>query len=333
MTSVSAADGPPSYSRRRFLRQFAGAGALAATGLDAFAAQRPPLSPPTMAGAFRFAFVTDLHLMKEAYYRSEAGIAQCLDAVEKLTPRPEFILAGGDLVNRARDMTIREAEQKLDRFLSIWKNHTSLSARWTFGNHDLVGTSNPAVSSSDRYYAKGLFRERFQLPHLFYSFNWKGWHFIVLDDIALQPDRTYIGQLFDDELAFIKADLDAHRAMPAIICTHIPTMSAMPLGLLYLAHIAATFQIPSDKDLICTNAGLLFDNFPGHNVRAVLSGHLHHLEKINFNGVHFITCGAVCGNYWKGPFLGYPEGFGVVDLGADGSVAFDYRTYGWKAVS
>jgi hypothetical protein len=26
-----------------------------------------------------------------------------------------------------------------------------------------------------------------------------------------------------------------------------------------------------------------------------------------------------------------PEGFGIVDLGADGSFQFDYRPYGWVA--
>jgi hypothetical protein len=89
--------GPASYSRRRFLCQLAGTGALAATGLEALLAQTPPLSPPTTASAFRFAFVTDPHLMKDPSLRSEAGIALCLDAVEKLNPRPEFILVGGDL--------------------------------------------------------------------------------------------------------------------------------------------------------------------------------------------------------------------------------------------
>jgi predicted MPP superfamily phosphohydrolase len=311
------------------LRQLAGAGAIVATGLNGLLAQTPP---PAKASAFRFAFLTDLHLMKEAAYRSEAGIALCLDEVEKLSPRPEFILVGGDLVNRAREMTIHEAEQKYDQFLSIWNSHTSLPARWTFGNHDLVGTSNPSVSPADPHYAKGLFKERFQLPHLFYSFDWKGWHFVVLDDIALRPDHSYIGRLFEDEIAFLKADLDTHRAMPTIVCTHIPTMSDLPLGL-YLAHAAANHQYPTPANLVCTNADRLFDDFPGHNIRAVLSGHLHHLEKFEAKGVRFVTSGAVCGNYWKGSVLGCPEGFGVVDLGADGSVAFDYRTYGWKAVS
>ena len=49
------------------------------------------------------------------------------------------------------------------------------------------------------------------------------------------------------------------------------------------------------------------------------------------NGIQFINSGAVCGTYWKGPLYGCPEGFGVVDLGKDGSVAFEYRDYGWKA--
>ncbi len=318
------------YTRRRFLRQIAGTGVLAATGLDALLAQTPPSPAPAGASAFRFAFLTDLHLMKETKYRSEEGIALCLDTVAKLDPAPEFILVGGDLVNRARDLTVAEAEQKLDQFLSIWHRHTSLPARWTFGNHDLVGTSNPAVSPADPHYAKGLFKERLQLPQLFYSFDWKGWHFVVLDDIALQPDHSYIGKLFDDELAFLKADLDAHRAMPTIICTHIPTMSTMALGLA-LAHATAGHP-PSQDNLVCTNANLLFDDFAGHNVRAVLSGHLHHLERMESSGVQFITSGAVCGSYWRGPMMDCPEGFGVVDLGADGSVKFDYRTYGWKAV-
>ena len=71
--------------------------------------------------------------------------------------------------------------------------------------------------------------------------------------------------------------------------------------------------------------------FPGHNIRAVLAGHLHRYEVNTLSGVPFYNSGAVCGNYWKGPMLGCPEGYGVVDVGADGSVKFDYRAYGWKA--
>ena len=287
---------PPSspYSRRQFLRQLLGAGALAATGFDSLLAQNA-IAPVVAAKSFRFAFLTDLHLMKDGGLRSAEGITACLAAVEKLGPRPEFILVGGDLVNLARDLTIAEAERRYDLFLKIWKDHTALPARWTFGNHDLAGTGNPDVSPKEKFYGKALFEDRLNLPQLFYSFDVNGWHFIVLDDIAPQPDRSYIGKLFDDELGFLKADLDTHRNMPTIICTHIPIISAAPTGLL-LAHASEPqYHIP--KNLVCTNADRLIQDLPRHNVRAVLAGHLHHFEKIEMNGVQFINSGAVCGSY------------------------------------
>jgi len=298
-------------------------------GLDPLFAQNA--APPTSrATSFRFAFLTDLHLLQDGALRSVEGIAACLAAVGKLDPRPEFILCGGDLVHSTRDLTLTAAESALDFFLQIWNDHTDLPTHWTFGNHDLAGTSNPQASPGDRDYGKGLFQNRLQLPRLFYSFDCMGWHFVVLDDIALQPDHLYFGKLFDDELAFLKADLDAHRTTPTIVCSHVPIASNLPLGLLF-AHRLANDHQPVPKTLVCTNGGAVIEDAAGHNIRAILSGHLHYYETLDQNGVRIINSGAVCGNYWMGPNHGCPEGFGVVDLGADGSVAFDYRGYGWKA--
>jgi hypothetical protein len=168
------------------------------------------------------------------------------------------------------------------------------------------------------------------MPRLFYSFDRKGWRFVVLDDIAILPGHGYYGELFENELAFLKADLNAHRSQPTIVCTHIPIASNLPLGLL-MAHGMTGDHKAAPKNLVCTNGSALLDDIPGHNIRAVLAGHLHFKEEITRKGLRLINSGAVCGNYWKGPMYGCPEGFGVVDLGADGSVKFDYRTYGWKA--
>ncbi len=316
------------HSRRDFLRQVLGAGAVTIAGFDSLLAQS---SAPSSASSFRFAFVTDLHLLQAGALRSVEGITACLAAVEKLDPKPDFILVGGDLVHSSRDLTIPGAETALDFFLQLWKDNTSLPTHWVFGNHDLAGTSNPYVSTADPDYGKGLFQHRLGLPRLFNSFDCKGWHFVILDDIALQSGGTgYYGKLFDDELAFLKADLDAHRAMPTIVTTHIPIASNLPLGLL-LSHGMPGDHNPQPKNLICTNGNALLEDIPGHNIRAILAGHLHFHEQIDRNGIQLINSGAVCGNYWRGPMYGCPEGFGVVDLGADGSVKFDYRTYGWKA--
>jgi Icc protein len=316
----------PFYSRRDFLRQLIGAGILTAGGFDALAQNTSGPAP----SAFRFAFLTDLHLMADGGLRSADGIAACLQVVEALNPRPEFILVGGDLVNRARDLTIAEAEKRYTLFQKIWSDHTALPAHWTFGNHDLVGTSNPAVSTTDRYYAKGLFKDRFHLKNLFYSFDYKGWHFVVLDDIDPLPNQTYIGELFDDELRYLRADLDAHRGTPTIVCTHIPIVSNLALALYF--NQPAGVHSNGMKSLVCSNGSELTSQLSGHAIKAVLAGHLHHYERLTLGGVPFINSGAVCGNYWKGPVMDCPEGFGIVDLGGDASFKFEYRPYGWKAV-
>ena len=317
----------PIYSRRHFLRQLLGAGTLAATGLDTAFAGIMPFPPQS----FRFVFLTDLHLMGEdnANLKSAQGIAACLTAVEALDPKPEFILVGGDLVDKARELTIPQAEQRLGLFQKIWHDHTNLPAYWTFGNHDLVGTSNNDDPVSDRHYGKGLFMDTFHLQHLYYSFDYKGWHFVVLDDVSPQPPNTYIGELFADELKYLSADLDAHKSMPTIVCTHIPMVSNLAFAFNLLQ--SSQYHPKGMESLICTNGSALTANLPGHNIRAVLAGHLHHYEEMLEIGVPFINSGAVCGNFWRGPLLNCPEGFGVVDLGADGSFDFDYTTYGWNA--
>jgi len=324
---MTALENHSRYSRRRFLRQLLGVGACAAMGLDPLLAQN--IAPITTgAGSFRFAFLTDLHLLQSGTLRSVEGIVACLAAVENLNPRPDFIICGGDLVHSTRDLTLPGAETALDYFLQLWKDHTGLPTHWTFGNHDLAGTSNKYAISTDPEYGKGLFQNRLQLPKLFYSFDAKGWHFVVLDDIALQADHSYIGKLFDDELAFLKADLAAHQTTPTIVCTHIPIVSNVPL-MLSLAKGDAIKA--ASKSMVCSNGDALLGDIPGNNIRAILAGHLHFYEENEQNGVKLINSGAVCGNYWKGANHGCPEGFGVVDLGADGSVKFDYRDYGWKA--
>lgn len=322
-------EGYAGYSRRRFLHQLLGASALTIGGFDSLVAQNAALAP-SQATPFRLAFLTDLHLLQGGALRSVEGIVACLAAVQKLDPRPEFILCGGDLVHSSRDLTLPGAETALNFFLQLWKNHTDLPTYWTFGNHDLAGTSNPHAPITDKNYGKGLFQNRLQLPRLFYSFNCKGWHFVVLDDIALQSDHGYIGELFADELAFLKADLDAHRTTPTIVCSHIPIASNVVLEFI-LAHDLPDQRKSHAKSLVCTNGNAMLADIPDHNIRAILSGHLHFYENFNRNGVRIVNSGAVCANYWKGPNHGCREGFGVVDLGADGSVAFDYRNYGWKA--
>lgn len=315
----------PEFSRRHFLRQLLGAGAFTLIGGESL------LADNTAPEGFRFAFLTDLHLMPKGDLRSAQGIAACLAAVEKLSPKPDFILVGGDLVDKIRDQSMADAQAGFDLFLKIWKDNTSLPTHWTFGNHDLACSHNSTVSPNDPLYGKGLFKQRLQMPDLSYGFTHRGWRVVVLDDVVLQTQQAYgyIGQIPPDEAAFATSEFKAHSTAPTIVCTHIPLISNLPIYLKLFKDAAVGAAIPGT--LVCENSSVVTDAFSGNNIRAVLCGHLHYYEKLTVNGIPFINSGAVCASYWKGPNRGCPEGFGVVDVGADSSVAFDYRTYGWKA--
>ena len=151
--------------------------------------------------------------------------------------------------------------REYDLFLKTWHDNTELPAYWTFGNHDLAATSLADAPVDDPRYAKGLFKQRLGLSNLFYSFDHKGWHFVVMDDIALLPDKSYEGLLFDDELAFFRADLQANASKPTLLCTHIPLFSALPFSIA-LAQ-ATGFHVKAPKNLVCTNSATLINDFPG----------------------------------------------------------------------
>ena len=67
------------------------------------------------------------------------------------------------------------------------------------------------------------------------------------------------------------------------------------------------------------------------NVKLCISGHIHLLDHVQYLGMHFICDGAVCGNWWGGPFQEVSEGYGVFDLFDDGTFEHQYLTYGWEA--
>jgi 3',5'-cyclic-AMP phosphodiesterase len=319
-------------SRREFVSRLA----VLTGGLTAgLPVQRAAASEGTVGKPFRVVFATDSHLMVNNQLRSEEGLRVALGAIESLTPKPELILFGGDLTHESPILDFPAAEQLIDRFLKTWKDHTDLPTFFTFGNHDFVGTKNPSVNRQDPRFGKGLYRMRLALERDFYAFRKGDWRFIVLDDVRPEPDGTYLGEFAEEQLAFLRAELQTDSQMPTVLCGHIPTVSVLP-NLSVCGETktnGANFETPaalvahnaSDLHLVLTETKA--------NVKLVLAGHLHHLEQIQIDGVSYLNSGAICGNWWKGAQMGCPEGFLVLDLHSDGTVASEYRSYGWKAAA
>jgi 3',5'-cyclic-AMP phosphodiesterase len=315
-------------TRREFLRR----SLLAAAGLSAgvSAAAMPPESLSSTESV-RLVFATDTHLMQDDALRSEEGLGAALEAINALSPRPDLIVCGGDLTDPSPNLDYPAAGKLLDRFFTIWGRHISLETHYVFGNHDLVGTKNPAVSRADTRFAKGLFQKRLGLPQLYYSFEKAAWRFIILDDVWPNPDGTYYAEYKADQLAFLQSDLQSENGKPTVIACHIPAVSVFPT-LAGFTTLNGT-NLETASSLVSRNSKSLFDTIRNAtaSVKLVLAGHLHHQEQIEIDGICYLNGGAVCGNWWKGPMMGCLEGFNVIDLHPDGKFSISYQTFGWNA--
>jgi 3',5'-cyclic AMP phosphodiesterase CpdA len=157
---------------------------------------------------------------------------------------------------------------------------------------------------------------------LYKSFDHKGWHFVTLDTVFIDG-RKYKGFLSQEQMSWLKTDLEMNgTAKPVIIMCHIPLVTAV-LQLVPRWHdLGNQIVVENAAEVVA-----LLEKFP---VKLVLQGHTHINERVNWKGMNFITTGAVSGNWWKGPRLGFPEGYAVVDISGD-NVSWRFESYGWQS--
>jgi 3',5'-cyclic-AMP phosphodiesterase len=279
---------------------------------------------PSLAQDFNFAFLTDIHVKPEL--RAAEGFKQCLAHVMANPAKPEFVITGGDLIMDALEVGIDRAKQEFDLFDECIKG-LSLPVHHTLGNHDVVGWSQQSkVAATDHDYGKKIFAERYGQGRSYRSFDHGNWHFILLDSIGQDPvTKDYIGALDEAQIDWLRQDLAAvGRDRPIIMVSHVPFFSV------WHQYVLGP-QYAIDKKALVTNVKDLRKLFDAHNIQLVLSGHGHVVERIEVGKITYIQGGAVCGMWWKGPVYGRGEGYGIVQCKADGTWAWQYDTFGWKA--
>ncbi len=148
---------------------------------------------------------------------------------------------------------------------------------------------------------------------------------MVLDSIQIVNPTTWQGGIDSSQFAWLQRDLESIREnMPIVVISHVPLVTG-----------AMSYVPPSarkDTRMFVNNADDLIALFKSKNVLAVLQGHTHINEVVTFRGIPYISCGAVCGNWWRGTRLGTPEGYTVVSL-REGKITWRYETYGFRSVS
>ncbi len=319
---------PGTINRRDFLAL----GAITATASllpgSAFASagKAAPPSPATQQpGSFDYLFITDTHIQPEL-----AAADGCALAFKKAASlHVDFAIQGGDHVFDALAVNRKRADSLFDLYAHT-EQALGLKVHHTIGNHDHFGLfTSSGIEASAPGYGKQLFQER--VGPTYYSFDHKGYHFVVLDTIQPTPDRSWEARIDDTQFAWLQTDLAKIPAgTPVIVTAHVPLASGIASYGPSNPRSAAV-EAPSHPQMIVANANIVIDELQKHNTLAVFQGHTHVNEVVRFRGIPYITGGAVCGNWWHGTRFGIPEGFTVVSL-RNGKLDWRYETYGFKSI-
>ena len=198
------------FDRREFLKLggAVGAGVVVVSGLWP---RRAGAKPAPRVDDFSFVQLSDTHwgFSDPAMNADFAGtLERAVAAVNALRQQPDFVVFTGDLTHTTDDDADRR--RRLARFREIVSKLRAKHVRFMPGEHD---------ASLDRGAA---FQEFFGPTH--YTFDHKGVHFVVLDNVS---DPT--GSLGDEQLAWLRTDLAAlDREQPVIVLTHRPLFDLAP---------------------------------------------------------------------------------------------------------
>ena len=302
----------------------------AVTVLGAMPLRARAQTSPAPKRSMRIAHLTDVHVQPER--GADQGMIACLRHVQGHADRPELILTGGDSIMDSFESDDARTKLQWNIWHKNFQDECSLKVQSAIGNHDIWGWNKKRskTTGEEANYGKKRAIEMLRLDERYYAFDRNGWRFIVLD--STQPDggEGYRAFLDDEQLDWLTRQLQATSdGTPVLVLSHIPIISASAI-LWSKKDSRGDFTISGS--LVHQDGIKIKDLFSKHkNVKLCLSGHLHHVDRVDYNGVTYLCNGAVSGNWWKGRHKDCDEGYAIIDLFDDGSFAHQYVRYDWKA--
>ena len=299
------------------------AGLSAWAGSGAVVALAEPNPAPKRAGKrlLRLAHLTDTHLQPER--AGAKGFANCLNHLQALDDKPEFILFGGDNVMNVDSAknTGERADVQINLWNKVLKEHCKLPYKSCIGNHDILGLKQDT--------GKAWAVEQFNLPGKYYSFDQAGWHFVVLDSTEPQKGGGYKARLDEEQFDWLAKDLaQTPKDTPILVLSHIPIITVTSF---FDGNNEKTGNWVIPGSWMHIDARRIKDLFAKHpNVRLCLSGHEHLVDQVTYNTTTYCCNGAVSGAWWKGSYHECAPGYGLVDLYDDGSFYNQYVVHGWE---
>ena len=198
-------------NRRQFAKLVGLGGVVFASGLFDLAGSGATKAMAAEAGDFMFVQLSDTHwgfTGDAANPEAKNTLKKAVAAVNSLTMQPDFIVFTGDLTHTTDDAQLRR--QRMGEFRDIVNELKVKTLRLMPGEHD-ASLDNGAA-----------FKEFFGDTH--YSFDHKGVHFLVLDNVS--DPAAKVG---DEQIGWLKQDLaKLDKAQPIVVFTHRPLFDLYP---------------------------------------------------------------------------------------------------------
>lgn len=259
-------------SRRKFLgiAGTSAVGLMFANDLAAMGNEKPVL---------RFGMITDVHYADREpagtrFYRQ--SLSKVKEAIDRMNAEKlDFVIELGDF----KDQDEKPDESRTLKYLtdieSVFRKFNGPTYH-VLGNHDMDGISKQQFL--ERIVNTGIPKDK-----SYYSFNQKGFHFVVLDGNFTKDGKAYDHGNFswddafipNDEINWLQNDLKANK-LPVIVFVHQMLEESKSKS-----HAVA--NAPEVRGIL-EQAG---------NVRCVFEGHVHEEIYRQINGIHYYSLNAV----------------------------------------
>lgn len=266
---------------------------------------------------FSFVFMSDIHYTQK--FEAPKGFQLLVDTLNKLNP--DLVMVGGDIIYDALRVSEKELIGNTNAYLKQASKIKS-PLHYAVGNHEIFELYQKSADTSSALYGKRYYEKYF--GKRYYSFDHKGWHFMVLDNIFITPDRKYIGKIDSVQLNWIKEDLkNVNDQTPIVIMMHVPLITT-------LSQWYGGGTNANDDKIAAVDSHRLLRLFESKKLRLVLQGHLHYFEALNvLNKTTFITAPSVSGKWWRGKQHNVEEGFIKINVDGD-KVDYEYIDFKWE---
>ncbi len=197
----------------------------------------------------------------------------------------------------------------------------------TLGNHDYHGLGETPLCLQEVWAATNA------APVVRSHTLSEDWLLINLPSIKVIPESVhgYDAMLSDEEFNQFESllllnDCDA-QPKNVMIMSHVPIMSITPLMDRKHPMTRKSYEFPANHiHADCYRIVRMLENYP--QVKLAVSGHMHMVDEVKYNGVSYINCGSLCGMWWgRETYKGHHAGNMFINLNEDGTWYSNYEHF------